>query len=47
MKNINQGLGYLAVAAITCVAIVISKEFSETIGLFAVSGIILVSMCSD
>lgn len=47
MKNINKGLGYLAIAAIAITIIIITKKFDDFIMLFIIIGIAYISFFGD
>lgn len=47
MKKINNGLGYLSIAAITIAAIIVTNEFDETLMVFAIGGMLLITFFGD
>lgn len=47
MKNINKGLGYLAVAAIAIAGIIVTKKFDESVMVFIIGGIVCISFFAD
>ena len=45
--DINKGLGYLAIAAIAIVAIIVTQKFDGTMLKFIIGSILLVSLLGD